>query len=150
MTKRVFRDPQGRRLRRGDGHRTYGPALRTGAMFQRTPAGEPGIEPEEGGAWKQPGRRFGPSPIGPDHPKLNKVTDRDGNPRIMPLTADQRLSRYYASPGAVRRVRPNPEADDDAPLSPYHRAALLGLTMRQARRLRKKANRTSPHPRTGS
>lgn len=49
------------------------------------------------GNWKQPGRRFGPSPLGPDHPKANKVTDSDGNARIMPLTTGQRQARYAES-----------------------------------------------------
>lgn len=67
--------------------------------------------------WKQPGRRFGPSPLGPDTPKANKLTDRDGNPRIAPLTADQRMANY----GRTRRGR-------------------QFLTGRQERRLTHKAN----------
>ena len=47
-----------------------------------------------GNGWHQPGRRFGPSPLGPEHPKANKLTDKDGNARIAPLTYDQRTARY--------------------------------------------------------
>jgi hypothetical protein len=88
--------------------------------------------------WKQPGRRFGPSPLGPDHPKLNKVTDSDGNARIMPLTADQRITRYLkASHRSAARPR------DDADESDYdarRHAELLGVTLRQLRRIVHKAN----------
>lgn len=74
-------------------------------------------ELHDGGSdWKQPGRRYGPSPVGPDQPKKNKVTDRDGNPRIAPLTGAAR-QRAYAEAGA-----------------PY------GFTRRQRRRITHKNN----------
>jgi hypothetical protein len=61
-----------------------------------------------GGGWKQPGRRFGPGPLGPNVPKANKVTDSDGNPRVMPLTTGQRQAGYAkggAPYGFTRRQR---------------------------------------------
>lgn len=53
--------------------------------------------------WKQPGRRFGPMPLGPDKPKVNKLTDSNGNPRIVPLDYDQRVDNYLAQPGQQGR-----------------------------------------------
>ena len=52
----------------------------------------------ERGAWKQPGRRFGPAPMGPDQPKRNKLTDTDGNPRIAPLPYATRHRHYTSGP----------------------------------------------------
>lgn len=104
-----------------------------------------------GPGWKQPGRRFGPTPLGPDVPKENKGVDGGGNPRILPLRADQRLARYYAGPG--KRYSRMPEPDDDgavidrSELTGRERAALLGLTTRQRRRLTHKANRALRNPR---
>jgi len=102
--------------------------------------------------WRQPGRRHGPTPLGPDTPKANKLTDRDGNPRIVPLSADQRVARYFGTIGTRRPARPRDDAEVEryAPGPTYtwgedarRHAALLGLTMRQRRRMVHKANRTS-------
>jgi hypothetical protein len=99
--------------------------------------------------WKQPGRRYGPIPLG-GTPKMNKLTDPDGNPRIAPLSADQRLMRYYVSPGH-RNPRPATPTDDETeqymPGPSYvtgedarRHAQLLGVTTRQRRRMVHKAN----------
>lgn len=60
---------------------------------------------------KQPGRTVGPSPKGSAPAKPNKLIDRDGNPRIAPLTRGQRFINYgfphaYAATAKqVRRMR---------------------------------------------
>ena len=89
--------------------------------------------------WHQPGRRYGPSPLGPDHPKANKLTDRDGNPRIAPMQTTVRLLHYQRVSGR-HAVAPD-SAAGEAMLTARRRAALLGVTVPQARRLAKKANK---------
>lgn len=101
------------------------------------------------GSWKQPGRRFGPSPFGPDRPKANKVTDRDGNPRIAPLPTDSRWARYTKQTGRSI-TQEGADAMHGSPLwlsaqRPEERARMLGLTPRQRRRLdHKDSHTTSP------
>jgi hypothetical protein len=108
----------------------------------------------EQAGWHQPGRRFGPSPLGPDKPKMNKVTDRDGNPRVVPLTWEQRHRAYVTLPrrwtggdGGGDRIERRTRATEAqrhplyfASLSGQERAALLGVTPRQLRRLEHKEN----------
>lgn len=91
--------------------------------------------------WKQPGRRFGPIPLGPDTPKANKVTDSDGNPRIAALSADQRIWRYKEAAGRMPSAPAMPllETAEDEYDARQH-ARNLGVTMRQRRRIVHKAN----------
>lgn len=84
---------------------------------------------------KQPGRTSGPAPQ-QNYPQ-----------RQVRLTADQRLSRYYAAPGHLPcPATPRPEeedlASDAAPsgVDARRHAALLGVTLRQRRRTVHKAN----------
>jgi hypothetical protein len=97
-------------------------------------------------SWKQPGRSFGPSPLGPDSPKANKVTDSAGNPRIAPLSADQRLTRYATGGRPVRRIQPTDgefgyaDFERMSPQDARLHAGLLGVTLRQRRRIVHKAN----------
>ena len=105
--KRRFTGARGQKIPRGDGHKTFAPAVRKGKMIVKTPAGEGSFNAFGGGplaaAWKQPGRRFGPPPMSVNPPKRNKVIDSDGNARTAPLSMAFRHANY------VTELRPVPE-----------------------------------------
>jgi hypothetical protein len=115
--------------------------------------------------WKQPGRRFGPSPMGPAHPKANKLSDRDGNPRIAPLDYATRHRHYVSGParwtGGWAKGEPVERQTyiGERLRNPIFFLALpvreqtyrLGVTPRQRRRLEHKANhRAAPFGRRAS
>jgi hypothetical protein len=139
VVKRNRRNPRrdyglARRLARLEGHAARGLARDDFQLSLHEGAND----------WHQPGRSFGPSPLGPDHPKKNKVTDSDGNPRIVALSADQRIWRYKQAGGRLPSSPAMPLLEAaETPYDGREHARNLGITTRQRRRLVHKANRTS-------